>query len=351
MEKDNYISTVKALGIILMVIGHAIGPNIACRFIYMFHMPLFFFCSGYFFRTPIFVEDLGRFAIKRFQGLYLPFVKWSILFLLFHNIFCTWGLYDASLYGYYNISDYFIRMKSLLFTMTGQEQLLDPFWFLKELLIASLLICLIKFALRKVNYMYLDAFLLFLLIVMTVVTKPGDLGLPIIWNLSIMFLSATFVFAGYLYRKIEKLNCYSYSGFLFSFLILALAVWSWNDSLDMLWYNAVSVLFFIPSALVGIYMTFSASYLIERYSYKKVLYYIGQNTLTILTWHLLVFKFVSLLKIYFYELPIDKLAEKGTISEHNEFFWILYTLFGITVPLVCKEIFQKIRLKNFVIRL
>ena len=209
--------------------------------------------------------------------------------MLLHNLFCTWGLYDASLYGYYGFSDYLLRMRSLFFTMTGQEQLLDPFWFLKELLMASVLICFIMFFLRKIENVYIDIFLWLLLILLTVVTKPGDLGLPIIWNLSILFLSSTFLFAGYLYRKLEIVKSYSVLGLFLSFLFLFMAVWYWNDSLDMLWYSSGSVLFYIPSALVGIYMVFSASYLIERYYFKHVLYYIGQNTLTILTWHLLVF--------------------------------------------------------------
>ena len=135
MEKDNYLSTAKAIGIILMVVGHAISQNFAYRFIYMFHMPLFFFCSGYFFKVPSSLEGVGRFAIKRFKGLYWPFVKWGIFFLLFHNIFCAWNLYDSSYIYNYNSSEFFHRFKSLLLTMTGQEQLLDPFWFLKQLLL------------------------------------------------------------------------------------------------------------------------------------------------------------------------------------------------------------------------
>ena len=259
MGKDNYISTAKAFGIILMVLGHSIGPNMVCRFIYMFHMPLFFFCSGYFFKAPDSLKAVGRFTFKRFRGLYYPFIKWGVLFMLLHNLFCTWGLYDASLYGYYGFSDYLLRMRSLFFTMTGQEQLLDPFWFLKELLLASILICVIIFTLRKFENIYIDTFLWLLLIVFTVVTKPGDLGLPIIWNLSLMFLSETFLFDGYLYRKIEKVKNYTLTSFFLSIIILAFAVWSWNDSLDMLWYNAGSVLFFIPSALIGIFMIFSVS--------------------------------------------------------------------------------------------
>ena len=62
--KDNYISTAKAIGIILMVVGHAISQNFAYRVIYMFHMPLFFFYSGYFYKVPTSLDGVGKFARK-----------------------------------------------------------------------------------------------------------------------------------------------------------------------------------------------------------------------------------------------------------------------------------------------
>ena len=44
------ITYTKALGIILMVWGHSGTFSYARDFIYMFHMPLFFFCAGYCFK-------------------------------------------------------------------------------------------------------------------------------------------------------------------------------------------------------------------------------------------------------------------------------------------------------------
>ena len=47
MEKQNNIVTLtKAIGIILMVIGHALPKGyVAWEVIYTFHMPLFFICA------------------------------------------------------------------------------------------------------------------------------------------------------------------------------------------------------------------------------------------------------------------------------------------------------------------
>lgn len=49
MKRNTVISICKAIAIILMVIGHADAPDIISRFLYEFHMPVFFITAGYFF--------------------------------------------------------------------------------------------------------------------------------------------------------------------------------------------------------------------------------------------------------------------------------------------------------------
>ena len=46
-QRLTYIDTMKAIGIALIVFGHAPGLDASLKaFIYSFHMPLFFFISG-----------------------------------------------------------------------------------------------------------------------------------------------------------------------------------------------------------------------------------------------------------------------------------------------------------------
>ena len=48
IKRNLIIDTTKAYGIVLVVIGHAPGiPELLISLIYSFHMPLFFFISGY----------------------------------------------------------------------------------------------------------------------------------------------------------------------------------------------------------------------------------------------------------------------------------------------------------------
>ena len=138
-NRRNDIAIAKAIGIILVVAGHAGGPTWLTRFIYEFHMPLFFIASGYFF-SPAKADRPWDFVGKRFKGLYLPFVMWSIVFLLLHNVFCEIGLINH-LCGAHPMSHQEIakRISTIVFMMTGYEpHLLGAIWFLRALLISSL---------------------------------------------------------------------------------------------------------------------------------------------------------------------------------------------------------------------
>ena len=50
-SRNNFISIAKAIGIILMVVGHSGCPAIINSFLYIFHMPLFFILSGFFYKS------------------------------------------------------------------------------------------------------------------------------------------------------------------------------------------------------------------------------------------------------------------------------------------------------------
>ena len=59
-KRDVTIDIVKAIGILLMILGHCPGiTHIGRNFIFSFHMPLFFIFSGYFYK-PKALNDVFR---------------------------------------------------------------------------------------------------------------------------------------------------------------------------------------------------------------------------------------------------------------------------------------------------
>ncbi len=108
--KNNHITIAKALGIIFMVMGHAWTNTYLHGIIYLFHMPLFFFCSGYFFNNE---DSFINILKKRINKLYLPYFKWTLLVFLLHNVFYYLHIYNKNFGLTYYSQNYFLYKRFL----------------------------------------------------------------------------------------------------------------------------------------------------------------------------------------------------------------------------------------------
>lgn len=86
------MDAIKGVAIILVVLGHCIyvfGSNIFAlklldKWIYIFHMPLFFLVSGYLFKPE------GA-ILKKVKRLIIPFIVWSLPVIVIHLISFHWN--------------------------------------------------------------------------------------------------------------------------------------------------------------------------------------------------------------------------------------------------------------------
>ena len=338
--KHNYLTTFKAIGIILMVVGHSGCPEYLDRLIYNFHMPLFFFVSGYFLN----VNGGGKtFISKRVRGLYLPYLKWSLFFLLLHNFLFDIGFYNG-LYGYngnvfyvYDLHDYIVRFCFVVFTMDRHEPVLGGFWFLKTLFLASLMVRLfIKLASYLTEHSRMK--ITFLVCILgLLLSKFFEVNIPFIGNLSIIFLGAVFYLIGYLYRHIENESFYSRYSLFVSCVIMLFFTAIYHHMSMFCSFN--DVIIYIIVACNGMFCTLGICYHLEKRGVG--LYYIGKNTLQILALHFMSFKIVSIVVILVYNLPFEMLSEFPVIKYHQEITWPIYSLIGISIPLLIKVGYEK----------
>ena len=119
-----------------VVVWHSRPPQSLRIFTMFFAVPLFFFTSGYFYKPSKTIKELRTFYIKRIKGLYIPYVKWSLVFLVLHNVCFHLNLYNGQ-YGFrgatselYTWTDFAKKAFNIIFRLTDNEQLLGAFWFL-----------------------------------------------------------------------------------------------------------------------------------------------------------------------------------------------------------------------------
>lgn len=332
MEKfDNRISVAKGICIILMVVGHAGCPPMLKNFIYLFHMPLFFFVSGFLLKDK-YLDQPKSFIKQKIKTLYIPFIKWSLIFLALHNVFYTIHFYSTA----YTMSNY---KESLIkiFTLRGTEQLLGGFWFLKELLFASLICMAILLIIKRFNLTEKDKIKKYGSIIISALLFVYLLVVEIL-NINVGSASRTFLatilfFGGYLFSKYEsaKRNHASIAVICLSLCFLA----SLFFDADMTVKGFRLMAYYIIS-IIGCIGVLNLSGAI-RGQVKNFFVYVGTRTLYILTFHFTAFKLVSAIKISFYKLDIEQLSDFPVIEEHNSIYWLLYTAIGVAIPIVLKE--------------
>ncbi|HON53348.1 MAG TPA: acyltransferase family protein [Bacteroidales bacterium] len=70
-QRINWIDYAKVIGIYLVVLGHLPIPEQGSVYIYSFHMPLFFFISGFLSKTNNIT--FRQFILKKIRTLIIPY--------------------------------------------------------------------------------------------------------------------------------------------------------------------------------------------------------------------------------------------------------------------------------------
>ena len=340
-DHNNSITIAKALGIFCMVIGHSGCPQYLFKTIYLFHMPLFFFCSGIFYKEISTRTDVEYYLKRRIKSLYLPFVKWSVFFLLLHNVFLLTGIYN-SYYGFdggsvfYSISDVFQRLFMILFTMNGYEEILGGFWFIRSLFVSCLLIAVASYFF-KYDFRYKYWLLCVSFLVATIAIRRIVPNIEFWREISMGCLGAMFYLLGYLLMPFSRYwqNRYSFLICCFSLLFF---FYYFETGISMgCGYN--KVIPFTLSAISGTLLIIYISKQLENNTslIKRVLYYIGNHTLVILALHFLSFRFVSYFFTVVYGINVAHVAEHPVIKDISSlpyYWWIIYCFAGILIPLL-----------------
>lgn len=117
-------------------------------------------------------------------------------------------------------------------------------------------------------------------------------------------------------------------------LITYIGSFVWKMPMDQ---DSYSNKFFLPYIVTATVATWCFYSLFEKMKDAKglcarYLSFVGKHTLTVLTWHFLAFKIVSLMIIGIYGLSIERLAEFPVIGDYaKQGWWIAYFLVAMMV--------------------
>lgn len=120
----DFVDFLKGVGIFLVVWGHTMVPR--SIYIYSFHMPLFFFLSGFLHKG----KPIRQFIIGKINSLYIPYAVFTLLSWFFY----LWR--QLARKDHSGLSTHYYKLTSIV-TGTADNGGNNPIWFLTCLLVVS----------------------------------------------------------------------------------------------------------------------------------------------------------------------------------------------------------------------
>ena len=135
-ERVGYVDLYRGIGIILMIMAHIGFGSLFDHYIHAFHMPMFFFVSGYFFKS----RPPGEFFKQKILNLLIPYCVYGTIIY-----FCWKVLFQTS-------------EESLSYTllyMNSSRFVAAALWFLTALFVANVIYWLLYTAFQANIYIYI----------------------------------------------------------------------------------------------------------------------------------------------------------------------------------------------------
>lgn len=327
-EKRKDFEFLKGIGIFLVVLGHTFFPFRS--FIYLFHIPIFFFINGFFYKIEPNFKD---FLIKKIKSLYLPFFVYAVIFLLLHNFFYFLGFVDSL----YDKSD-FIKSFTYIVMFRNKEELLGAIWFIPLLFIVNLVYDILS-RLLKSKILFSIVIVVLYLISFIFSSYHGY----IFKIMSITGVSIFTFFTGQLYKKyeltIERYKFLSIIGIIICFSL------SFEFKIDLASKEFTNPFIYFISSSFGIWFFINVSKVLVNYKWCFFMNLLGENSFHIMALHFLSFKFVSFF-ISNWIIKENLMLVFPTINYGN--YWVLYAIIGINFPVLLILLVKKIKSFQYV---
>lgn len=291
-QRIDWADYAKAIAIWLMVVCHfGLRPWELSRWIYIFHMPAFFFVSGYLDKGAPLTSALFK---KYFRQILVPYFFFSVCALS-----ACWiaPYYHPDLFGGGSVADSFVRsvVGILLMDNTVRSYSFMPegaLWFLVALFEVKIVFALMCRCWEKCK----------------VLVPVILLGLLVVFRLHIPFftldsaaMAVPVYAAGYFFRRFDLIE--RVKG-LWACMVVALVLWLYmvfvaplngNVSMNMAFTGRNAVMFYVNGIIGSLALIFTCR--IPRREIR-VLSVVGICTLTILATHGYVIRFAKLIAVY-----------------------------------------------------
>lgn len=281
---------------------------------------------------------------KKLKVLWIPNFISVLLLSLMSGVLVDLHIVSTDAYASFTAKNFIVdTIKALLFG--GGSQLLGANWFLRTLFFGLLLYEIIN---RLLSYININKWIPRTIICISLLTIGWLLTEKMGHGMYFNILSVPVLLeVGRDIKHEDMINCYRNKGHSLICGLVSLIMLTWLGKLGSITMNynvIVNPLFFLLCSLLGFLLCVSISDLIYKHSRKlrKIIAYMGANSLAIMLLHFVSFKVVTLFQITLFGESIEKLTSYPVYISSNG-WWIVYSVAGISIPLLAVSLWKGLK--------
>lgn len=291
IKRIDWIDALKGLGMFFVIWGHCLPTNKyrIRKYIYSFHMPLFFFVSGLTCHKDLDL-DFKSFVKKKIKSLLVPYFIISFIGIFIFAVLYKYGIVEEfdlldSLFGI------FYSNNNVFSAPIGQ------LWFVNTLFLTHILF----YILNKISKNDKDLF--FLCVLCAIIGYVNSISSYQIygpWHIEVVFTAIIFYYLGYIFTKnitlFEKFMKNKVKSIILGFILLIVAVFFQYENRAISMYVAQygSIILFYISSLSSIFglIIFVNLFMKKSYIFKTI----GKYSIFFLSYH---FSLILIIQNYF----------------------------------------------------
>lgn len=296
-QRLKFIDMAKGLAITAMVLGHcySVDGGFIIRYIYSFHMPLFFITTGVLYgirdNESKSLQISPNNILKRVKSLMIPYLIWGTIYQLF--------IAFLKIVGGAPIMENLKEGISNVLRCTGSAM-----WFLPVMLSSVLVFFIFR------RYMRIKIFTLIITLITMIVCTTFKFEFEYL-NIFLRVLIGTgYIVIGY---SLSNIFCYRYSNLqLFSLLVLQILITEVNGTVSIASLLFGNPILYILMGVNGTLIIYAACKHIEdKIKISELLSWWGENSIKILCWHGIV---IQIIRLRDYKIFGDLLPLLGIIE-------------------------------------
>ena len=275
IKRDDWIDTLKACAICLVLVGHMTANARLEEYIYSFHIPLFFWVSGYLFQRENY-QSFKYFIIKRAQTLIIPY----FIFATFSFFVWLFIVRPLSIRGQALSTDPWYPFLGIFYAV-GEGNWKNPLdvalWFLPCIFVVEIIYWRIR---AHVSQPYQIFLVILSGIIGYLTTQCMSIRLP--WSADVALTAVVFYAIGDWSKealvRIKSISHWRWAAIVTLLLAVSIIASAFNGKADMNYNHYGNLLLFYAAALSGILTWIMITSIIPG---NNIVTYVGKNTIII----------------------------------------------------------------------